>query len=353
MDFTVEALSGISGSVSIACWIVVFSPQIIENFRRSSAEGLSIFFVMIWLTGDIFNILGSVLQGVLPTMIILAVYYALADIVLLSQCFYYKGFNFKDEFKAQPGGADEETSLLANDEDTSQPPPRTRRVSWPDPQGRRASSIREHLQSIDGTHLSPAVPMHGKRDTDALLARSLANTRSTIKAILFNVTAILVVIAAGVLGWWLSTQTRHDEDHPRHRTRPHQDTSLHFNVLGQIFGYICTLFYLGSRIPQLLLNYRRKSTEGISMLFFTFACLGNLTYVLSILFYEPTCEKPTHCRRGEAEEVYARHVLVNLSWLLGSFGTILLDLGVFVQYFRYQKRDAEVIEESDADRSLR
>lgn len=73
-DLDIEALSGICGSISIACWVVVFSPQIIENFRRSSANGLSMTFLVIWLLGDLFNIIGAVLQGVLPTMIILAVY---------------------------------------------------------------------------------------------------------------------------------------------------------------------------------------------------------------------------------------------------------------------------------------
>jgi hypothetical protein len=69
VNLDIEALSGICGSISIACWVVVFSPQIIENFRRSSAEGLSIVFIVVWLVGDIFNILGAVLQGVLPTMV--------------------------------------------------------------------------------------------------------------------------------------------------------------------------------------------------------------------------------------------------------------------------------------------
>ena len=41
-------------------------------------------------------------------------------------------------------------------------------------------------------------------------------------------------------------------------------------------------FYLGSRIPQIVLNYERKSCDGISFMFL-FACLGNLTYVISIL----------------------------------------------------------------------
>ena len=67
LDLT--AWSGITGSVSIACWVVVFSPQIIENFRRSSAEGLSVVFILTWLIGDVFNIAGAVLQKVLPTMV--------------------------------------------------------------------------------------------------------------------------------------------------------------------------------------------------------------------------------------------------------------------------------------------
>ena len=65
----IDAISGICGSISIACWVVVFSPQIVENFRRSSADGLSVLFIIAWLAGDVFNILGAVLQRVLPTMV--------------------------------------------------------------------------------------------------------------------------------------------------------------------------------------------------------------------------------------------------------------------------------------------
>lgn len=38
-----------------------------------------------WLAGDVTNLLGAVWQGLLPTMIILAIYYSLCDIVLISQ----------------------------------------------------------------------------------------------------------------------------------------------------------------------------------------------------------------------------------------------------------------------------
>jgi solute carrier family 66 (lysosomal lysine-arginine transporter), member 1 len=71
------------------------------------------------------------------------------------------------------------------------------------------------------------------------------------------------------------------------------------------------------------------------MLFFLFACIGNLTYVLSIFAYKPQCRTKV-CDPGEAPRVYARYILVNLSWLLGSLGTLLLDLVIFVQFFKYR-----------------
>ncbi|TLS27876.1 hypothetical protein PpBr36_00350 [Pyricularia pennisetigena] len=373
LNLDVEAISGICGSISIACWVVVFSPQIVENFRRGSADGLSLQFIIIWLLGDVFNILGGVLQGVLPTMIILAIYYTIADVVLLGQCFYYRGFTWRDEVvsssaqtpKPADGGVlngngsnhhsqqpNERTALLANSTSTGQQNASSRRGSWSD-------------QSY---HLSPAVPLID----DAVLARdalaaSVAsppanraapdNRPSRLQAIAFNSFAVLMVCASGVAGWYLS-RSRSDPEAPSKG----DDDLLEFNVLGQVFGWLCAVLYLGSRVPQILLNYRRKSTEGVSMLFFLFACLGNLTYVLSIFAFEPHC-RDTHadigphsgaCVGGEAGRIYGQYILVNLSWLAGSLGTLLLDMGIFVQFFIYNKDDGEeFFADCDAEGSRR
>jgi hypothetical protein len=59
-----------------------------------------------------------------------------------------------------------------------------------------------------------------------------------------------------------------------------------------------------------------------------------------------------HCRPGEAAALYGRYVLVNLSWLVGSFGTLLLDMGIFVQFFLYRDEkslDEEYDEEYDEE----
>lgn len=81
LSLDLDAISGITGSISIACWVVVFSPQIIENFRRGSAEGLSVVFIVVWLLGDVFNIVGAVLQRVLPTMVRFAHLALISDVL--------------------------------------------------------------------------------------------------------------------------------------------------------------------------------------------------------------------------------------------------------------------------------
>lgn len=354
LHLDIEALSGICGSISIACWIVVFSPQIIENFRRRSAEGLSIVFIIVWLAGDVFNILGAVLQGVLPTMIILAVYYTLADIVLLGQCFYYRGFTLSDHPTKPSSKAatiadthadhpNEASALLDGDEDRYGTPHHERR--------RSSSAFRPHnITAVDGTHLSPVTPLlEPPKPTDPPAISNLRPT-SALETAIWNFVAVLLVCGAGVFGWWLGVHSGRGAHHHHgadERYRAQEDV-LRFNTLGQVFGYFCALLYLGSRLPQILLNFRRKSTEGVSMLFFIFACIGNLTYVLSIVAFSPVCRVPGRCGAGEAKTIYFRYMAVNASWLLGSFGTLLLDMAIFLQFFIYRQKDPGFQEEEAA-----
>ncbi|EED18056.1 PQ loop repeat protein [Talaromyces stipitatus ATCC 10500] len=337
-NLDIEALSGILGSISIACWVVVFSPQIIENFRRQSADGLSLLFIVVWLAGDVFNILGAVLQGVLPTMIILAVYYTLADIVLLGQCLYYRGIWFSGQKILKENIQNGELE----EGDVEEPTERTALLNQENG-NRHAHTNGSNTQQphrtvqVDITHLSPATPFidvvpPSENETSQGASRP---STSSLQAALLNTFAIILVCAAGVLGWYVSSRV---SNKPANDDNDPSPEPLTFDLLGQIFGYFCAVLYLGSRIPQLLLNYQRKSTEGVSLLFFLFACIGNLTYVLSIFAYSPVCRSEV-CEPGEVGAIYGRYILVNLSWLIGSLGTLLLDMAIFVQFFLYQKDD--------------
>ena len=189
---------------------------------------------------------------------------------------------------------------------------------------------------MDGTHLSPATPLIDPPKPNEPPAIKNAQPTSTLQAVSLNSFAIVLVCAAGVFGWWISARNSH---HKHHHIKQDATEQLEFDILGQVFGYLCAVLYLGSRIPQLLLNYKRKSTEGVSLLFFLFACTGNLTYDMSIFAYSPVCRRAGHCEPGEAKEIYLRYIAVNASWIAGSLGTLVLDMAIFVQFFWYKKED--------------
>lgn len=324
---------------------MVFSPQIIENFRRQSAEGLSLLFLIVWLAGDLFNILGAILQGVLPTMIVLAVYYTLADIVLLGQCLFYRFQKLRAQNTQISQTGDQHATVTASSSGNSRQESATEvspllraeqsrideRATRP-----RSSSIFSGLSSLDGTHLSPAVPLITEPNTLKKPQMPQLQPASTLQIILFNIFSIFMVCCAGILGWYVSHRTPKRDGLPEDPWKK-QQASLELDTWGQIFGYFCAALYLGSRVPQLLLNYERKSTEGVSLLFFLFSCVGNLTYVLSIFAYSPICKK--ECQVGEISRIYGQYMLVNASWILGSLGTLFLDMAIFVQFIIYRENE--------------
>jgi uncharacterized protein with PQ loop repeat len=70
--------------------------------------------------------------------------------------------------------------------------------------------------------------------------------------------------------------------------------------------------YMGGRIPQIWLNIKRGSVEGLNPLMFIFALVANATYVGSILV-----------RTTEWDNIKP-----NLPWLLDAIVCVVLDLFV-------------------------
>lgn len=62
-------------------------------------------------------------------------------------------------------------------------------------------------------------------------------------------------------------------------------------------------------------QYKRKSTEGVSYFLFALVILGNTMYGMSVLLKNPD--------KGQGEKSYMIH---HLPWLIGSLGTLSLDL---------------------------
>lgn len=287
-----ENISGITGSISIACWVIVFVPQIYENFNRKSAEGLSLMFVVLWLAGDVFNLVGAMLQHLLPTMIILAAYYTLADIILLIQCLWYGTEEKVDPVHLSPANPMNE-SVLQDVFHESEP------LLHTDTRSRSNGNNQEYETLGNNEELVP---------------------ETGVKKYFNDVVIVGLVILGGFLPWYICYCSN---PHPPKPIEP----DLGMNWLAQLFGYLSAILYLGSRIPQILLNFQRKSCEGISFLFFLFACLGNGAFILSLIIIS----------------VDPKYLLVNASWLIGSLGTLFMDFVIFIQFFAYGKGSSTTV----------
>jgi uncharacterized protein with PQ loop repeat len=295
---TAEALSGILGSISLAAWIFLLVPQLIENHTNGHADGISMPFLFIWAAGDILSLAGGLWAGLVPTVIALAIYFCFADGALITQCLYYNTLNAHKDKEQEAAAATEPAEadpLLASAFHHRKP---------------STTSRRSHRRS------SAAPP------TDSL-SRALAEPSSS-SAYLKNTLSILAIALAGTAGWALAYKT--------HTWRPVPiDLNPPPTPLGaSLLGYGSALLYLGARVPQIIKNQREKSCEGLSLLFFMLSLLGNATYGAGIL-----------CHSTEAEYVWT-----NLPWLVGSLGTMVEDLVIFAQFRRYgegEKEEGEVV----------
>lgn len=86
--------------------------------------------------------------------------------------------------------------------------------------------------------------------------------------------------------------------------------------VAQVLGYFSAAAYLGARIPQIIKNQKARSCEGLSLLFFVLSLAGNLTYGGGII----------------AHSLDPDYLVTNVPWLLGSLGTMVEDVVIFVQF---------------------
>ncbi|KII86747.1 hypothetical protein PLICRDRAFT_700042 [Plicaturopsis crispa FD-325 SS-3] len=228
-------ISSILGWVSIACWIVVYSPQILKNYQLKNGDGLSVPFIFIWLLGDLADLVGALLAGLLPTVIILAVYYSVCDIILLAQIYLYR-------WRKRPT---QNTPATDNHEHAARP-------------------------AIDTVQPGEATPL---LSTIYDAQKQSPDVNANAKIVAQYLAGFMFVTVAGVLAWLLSANTE-----PPHTDHPHAS-----EWVIQIIGWASAVLELGARIPQISKNFRTRC-EGLSPALFIFTITGNATYAASICF---------------------------------------------------------------------
>lgn len=240
---TREGLSGALGSISLACWIFLLLPQLIENYRNGSAEAISLAFIFVWFIGDICNLAGALWAGLVPTVIAIAVYFCIADGVLIGQCLYYH-----IKIKRKQG-----RDALRNDSTVDA----VVRENAPLLERRRTESL-----TIPGSatrRRSSAASRRRSSIREDPLAKILEEADENGARLWFkNIFSILAIIAVGSCGWAIAYQS--GVWRPSSEKHAADDESM--AVGAQVLGYLSAVAYLGARIPQIIKNAREKSCEG-------------------------------------------------------------------------------------------
>lgn len=256
------------GLLSIVCFMVSSLPQYYSSCKTGNMDSaLSIWFLLLWLGGDTCNLVGSFLADQLPLQTYTAVYYVLADLLMLAMYFYYVAKN-------------------------------------------------KMVNSRSALHVVSLVYLLGFSASFAALPGSGPQQE---------------VMPSGFKGRALLSTSDEPDASNVHAFSTKE-------IIGFSIGSLSSVLYLCSRLPQMHTNYKRKSTEGVSYFLFALVILGNTTYGLSVLLKNP--------ERGQGEGNYIIH---HLPWLIGSLGTLALDLIISLQFLMYRKSPLVTDKQHDAD----
>jgi hypothetical protein len=193
-------------------------PQLIENYCNGNAEAISLLFLFVWFIGDVTNLIGGAWAGLVPVIVAIAVYFCIADGVLIAQCLYYRHRNARRE------------GLRRRRSSTITPDPTTPLL------GRRFSDTLERRRSV--TSQRSGRGSHGHPD-DAL-ANIIEENEVGRSAWMKNFSSVLAICVIGMAGWTVAWQSGVWKPAPKER-----DGGVDMAAGAQVLGYISAVCYLG------------------------------------------------------------------------------------------------------------
>ncbi|GAB5365442.1 hypothetical protein AAMO2058_001058300 [Amorphochlora amoebiformis] len=218
------------GYICMMCWSLCLAPQIIVNHVLGKAEDQSFLFYLLWVAGDITNLLGCVLANQLTTQ----------------------------DHDSLP---DDDSQMFIGSRTPSFSPKPPRPMAPIERAERMQAPLRvEEARSYGGVD-----------HKETISSKPIFKTPSAIEAVWNVITSELslagIIIASFSIVVVLSII-------------PDLLTS---SEIAFITGWSMTLYYTISRVPQILLIARERKVEGLSPVMFIMTFLGNITYMLQVI----------------------------------------------------------------------
>ncbi|XP_010437298.1 PREDICTED: probable vacuolar amino acid transporter YPQ1 isoform X2 [Camelina sativa] len=323
------------GIASLICWGVAEIPQIITNFRTKSSHGVSLSFLLAWVAGDIFNLVGCLLEP--------ATLYTVSTVVLVIQTIYYDYIyklcrHGRTKICTQTDEEDEEKRPLKL--------PKTTGSAISIPRGSYKDSPRKEFyytsaRSLAGSGTPPLRSSYFRVAKSGPSALAIENGSSSDEDETMSTCPVITITQPRPIprpagfGTFLAAsaslplQAKSLAEKYAHASsrRLLNEKIVEHSALGQWLGWLMAAIYMGGRIPQIWLNIKRGNVEGMNPLMFVFALVANATYVGSILV-----------RTTEWDNIKP-----NLPWLLDAIVCVVLDLFIILQYIYYKYCRSESI----------
>lgn len=328
-------LSSLLGTLSIFSWLFAQIPQIYQNYRYQSTTGLSFYFLAEWCLGDTANLIGALLTGQATWQVVLAVYYTIVDATLVLQYCYYTyilPWRMRKPVDVLIGQSTEDSESW----DGYGPAPDSPGSSFSkdSKDSKTSKNERDKKRRMVSRSASSSSPPAGIASTQTLLVVSM------LCAVLANAMPMPnpplgpVAIAANPISASAANAVK-------------MEPLSWSQVVGRVSSWLSTAMYLCSRLPQIIKNYQRKSTTGLSPLLFLCAFLGNLFYSASMV---------ANPNAWSDYPAFGGHGWVGLSgnkrwqWIssaapffLGAAGVLMLDATVGVQFMLYKDDSPEML----------
>ncbi|KAF2140545.1 uncharacterized protein K452DRAFT_230434 [Aplosporella prunicola CBS 121167] len=345
-------LSTLLGTLSVVSWLFAQLPQIYKNYTLKSTSGLSIFFLSEWLLGDVSNLVGSVLTKQALWQVIIATYYCFVDFMLVGQWLWYErlrhgrplirvwrrgnkrpyGGNGPDDLSEVIDGMSvmSESETISEDSKKKDTNDGSDSISHSDPKDVFRSPRYSSYPSKEGPGSLTSTPSR----TITRTGRSNSPMPSPRTALYLTMLLAVVARASPLTPPPSTTSFASQTD----------TTETPAEIAGRLSSWLCTMLYLGSRLPQLYKNYIRKSTAGLSPTLFLAAFLGNLFYSSSIAT-NPCAwgSYPAHGAGGWVDEEGSQRgewISRAVPFWLGAAGVLIMDAAVGVQLWYYGEAPA-------------
>ena len=262
-EFTVgQKLAWIFSTVSNGLWLFVFIPQLYQNYKNKDSKAISLLLLFCLILGDIFSIVSAHMKQLNPVIIYAAGYYIVLDVIIIAQILYYR----RQAILIQNGDIIQnivsETTPLTNEESSEE-----------------------------------------EEEEDLFL-------KYQYFYLTFSEFTFFIISTFLVSGSQLFLLLNHNYN----------------NLTADIIAWSATFIFMLARVPQILLNFKRKSTKGLSLLSFFIINIANIFFLLSVLIILYDIN-PNN---------YIDYVIANIQWIVGSSSTTLFDCVIFYQFYKYR-----------------